>query len=145
MALISDEDIQVQLPIDKLNIDNIPDDVVEVKKDVERIIRGYLSPFFEAATLAAWTDPDSTPGQIRAIGGRLGAALIYRVRYSEDSLNDPEFAQVKYDQAMAMLMGVANGTIILDDVDDVGTQFDNSYFFPNSTTADPIFTIGAQF
>jgi hypothetical protein len=143
MAIIDDADIQTHLPFDKLKLEEIPDDVASQKLDAERIIRGYLAGVFEPATLAAWTDPDSTPGQIRAIAGRFAAAHIYRIRYSEDSLDDPEFAQNLYNEAMTMLMMVITGQIVLDDVDDVGAQFDNTYFFPNDTTDDPKFTMDA--
>jgi len=145
MAFVSDADVQIHLPVDKLNVGEIPDDLAEAKLYAERIIRGYLAGVFEAATLALWTDPTSTPGQIRLIGGLLSAAKIYRTRYSEDSLDDPEFAQFMYNEAMAMLMLVINGQIVLDDVDDTGTQFDNTYFFPNDTTDDPKFTMDSVF
>jgi hypothetical protein len=145
MAIVDEADIQVQLPIDKLDLDSIPDDVAKVKEDVERIIRGYLAAVFTPATLASWTTPAATPGQIRAIAGRLGAALIYRVRYSEDDLDDPGFAQVKYNEAMQMLRDVISGKIILDGVTDTAAQFDNSYFYPNSTAPDPIFSMDSQF
>jgi hypothetical protein len=42
---------------------------------------------------------------------------------------------------MEMLMKVLNGQIILEGVTDVGAQFDNSYFFPNSTADDPKFAM----
>ena len=141
MPFIDDADIQIHLPIDKLNVGNIPDDLAGVKLDAERIIRGYLAGVFEPATLALWVDADSTPAQIRAIAGRFAAAKIYRNRYSEDSLDDPEFAQFMYDEALTMLMKVINGQIVLDDIVDLGTQFDNTYFFPNSTTDEPKFAM----
>lgn len=146
MALIDDPDIQVHLPVDKLKLEAIPDDVAEVKEYAERIIRGYLAGQIPALTLADWVDPDNTPATIRLIAGMFAAAKIYRVRYSEDSLDDPEFAQVTYDQAMSMLQGVINGTIVIEGVPTSGAgQFDNTYFYPNDTADDPIFQIGAQF
>lgn len=145
MAFVDDTDIQTHLPADKLNLDNVPDDVEAVIVDVDRIIRGNLAGVFEPATIAAWVDPATTPGQVRAVGGRLGAALIYRVRFSEDDTSDPEFAQNLYNQAMDMLQKIMQGKIILDGVTDVGSQFDNTYFFPNSTADDPIFSMGDRY
>jgi len=141
MAIIDDVDIQTFLPIDKLNLDNLPDDVEAAKLDAERIIRGYLATVFQPATLASWASPETTPGQIRAIAGRFAASRIYRTRYSEDDLDDPEFAQVLYNEAMNMLNGVLTGKIVLDDVDDTASTFDNTFFYPNSTTEDPYFTM----
>jgi hypothetical protein len=145
MPFVDDADIQIHLPVDKLDVGGIPDDLANIKQDVERIIRGYLAGVFEAATLAAWVSPSATPSQIRAIGGRFGAAKIYRNRYSEDSLDDPEFAQNLYNEAMGMLNKVINGQIILDSVIDTGSQFDNTYFNPNDTTDDPKFAMDAVF
>ena len=145
MALVDDADVQIHLPIDKLKVEEIPDDRLDAYEDAERIIRGYLAGVFEAATLAAWTDPESTPSQIRAIAGRLAAAKIYRVRFSENSLTDPEYAQVLYNEAMSMLQMVIDGDLILDDVEDVGLVFDNTYFEPNNDSLDPIFTMESRF
>lgn len=145
MPFIDDADVQVQLPYDKLKVEAIPDDLAKVKQDAERIIRGYLAGVFDAATLAAWSTPDTTPGQIRAVGGRFAAALIYRVRFSESSLDDPEFAQKKYDEAMFMLQEIIAGRIVLDGVVDVATDFSNDFFWPNSNTADPKFAMDSQF
>jgi Bacteriophage Mu, Gp36 len=137
MAFVDDADVQVHLPIDKLKIEELPDDLAKCKEDAERIIRGYLAGVFEPATLASWIDPDSTPVVIRAIAGRLTAALIYRTRYSEDSLDDPEYAQNKYNEAMDMLMKVINGQIVLEEVDDdVATPFDGTWFTPNDASTD---------
>ena len=145
MAIVDDADIQIHLPADKLKVESIPDDLANVKQDVERIIRGYLAGVFDAATLAAWTTPALTPELIRAIGGRFGAALIYRLRYSEDSLDDPEYAQMKYNEAMGMLMKVIDGSLVLIGVTDTAAQFDNSYFWPNDTTDDPKFAMDSVF
>lgn len=146
MPLIDDSDIQIHLPIDKLQVEEIADDLNDVKTDVERIIRGYLAGVYTAATLAAWTTPASTPSLIRAIGGRLGAALIYRLRTSEEVDNDPEYAQNKYNEGMAMLNAVIRGEMVLEEVvADVATRFNPDYFWPNATTADPVFTMDKQF
>ena len=143
MPIVDDPDVQVHLPVDKLKIEEIPDDLAKCKLDTERIVRGYLAGVIPAATMALWLTPDDVPEVIRAAAGRLCAALIYRVRYSEQSLDDPEFAQVLYDQAMAMLQGIIDGDIIVDGV--VTSQFDNTYFFPNDSTGEPKFIMDGRF
>ena len=143
MPIVDDADVQIHLPVDKLKVEEIPDDLLKAKEDSERIIRGYLAGVVPSATLATWTTPAATPSEVRAIGGRLCAALIYRTRYSEGSLSDPQFAQVKYDEAMRMLQDIINGTIVITGV--ITTQFDNSYFEPNNNSDDPKFTMSAQF
>lgn len=143
MAIVDDADVQIHLPVDKLKVEEIPDDLLKAKEDTERIIRGYLAGVVPAATLTAWATPATTPDTIRAIGGRLCAALIYRTRYSENSLDDPQFAQMKYNEAMALLQGIIDGNIEITGV--VTTQFDNTYFEPNDNSIEPFFTMGAQF
>lgn len=146
MAFVDDADVQIHLPVDKLKIEELPDDLLEAKKDSERIIRGYLAGVFEPATLASWADPSTTPVVIRAIAGRFTAALIYRNRYSEDSLDDPEFAQNKYNEAMDMLMKVINGQIVLEEVDDdVANPFDNTWFEPNNDSDPPKFAMSDRY
>lgn len=144
MALVDDADIQIHLPIDKIRVEDIPDDLDKAKEDAERVIRGYLAGAIDAAIIATWITPALTPGEIRGIAGRLAAALIYRTRFSEQSLDDPEYAQNKYTEAMMMLQDIIAGNLILEDID-VGTDFDNTYFFPNAGATDqPKFTMGAR-
>ena len=144
MALIDDADVQVHLPVDKLKVEEVPDDLAKCKLDAERIVRGYLVGVIDSAVLATWTTPATTPETIRAIAGRLCAALIYRTRYSENSLRDPEFAQNKYQEAMDLLMGIVNGDIGIPDVV-IDTDFTNQWFWPNDTTDPPKFTMADQY
>lgn len=143
MPIIDDPDVQVHLPVDKLQVELIPDDLAKCKLDTERIVRGMLAGVIPAGDMALWLEPEDVPEVIRAAAGRLCAALIYRLRYSEQSLNDPQFAQIKYDEAMAMLQGIIDGTIIVDGV--VTSQFNNTYFWPNDSTVEPRFTIEGRF
>jgi hypothetical protein len=146
MAYASDADVQIHLPMDKINWDEIPDDKERAVEDSDRTIRGYLLAVLDSATLDLWIDPDSTPEQVRQVSGLLTAALVYRLRYSEDSLDDPQYAQNLYNMAMGMIEKILNGTIVLEGVDDVTTEFDNTYFLPNDATTDtPKFTMGARF
>lgn len=143
MPIVDDADVQVHLPYDKLKIEEIPDDLAKCKLDTERIVRGYLAGVIPSATMALWLTPDDVPEVIRAAAGRLCAALIYRLRYSEQSLDDPQFAQNKYNEAMGMLQGIIDGTIIVDGI--ITVEFGNTYFWPNDSTVEPRFTIEGRF
>lgn len=147
MAIVADTDIQIHLPVDKLKVEELPDALGDVKIDVERIIRGYLAGVIDSATMATWTTPTAVPAIIRAVGGRLGAALIYRLRYSEDSVDDPSYAQMKYNEGMRMLQDIISGAITIEELPDDDTgAFSNEFFLPNNDTTDtPKFTMGAQF
>lgn len=144
MAFIDDADAQIHLPFDKLKVEEIPDDKAKAFEDAERIVRGYLSGVVDSSELALWATPATTPSVIRAITGRFAAALIYRLRYSEDSLDDPEYAQNKYNEAMNMLMGIINGSITLPGIDP-GTVFDNTYFQPNAESDPAVFAMGDRY
>lgn len=144
MPLVDDGDVQNHLPFDKLKVEEIPDDLVNAKEGTERIVRGYLAGVIDSAVLATWTTPAATPDQVREIAAMLTAAHIYRLRYSEDSLDDPQYAQTKYDAAMKMLMDIVSGNLVLDGVTEQ-TQFDNTYFYPNNTADDPKFAMSDRY
>jgi len=144
MPLVDDADVQIHLPVDKLKVEEIPDDRAKAYDDADRIVRGNLAGVVDSTVLALWITPTATPNIIRAIAGRFAAALIYRTRYSENSLDDPQFAQNKYNEAMAMLNAIIAGTLAIDGVD-IGTDFDNTWFEPNNESIDPIFAMGVQF
>jgi hypothetical protein len=136
------EDINVHLPSDKIEVDSAQYDRLQL--DAERIVRGYLAGQVASITLASWTTPESTPELIRAITGRLVAAFWYRERYSEDSLDDPGYAQVKYNEAILWLGNIINGTMVLPDSDGevlVGGVLTELDFWPNDSTPGPAFTM----
>lgn len=141
MPYASLEDINVHLPEDKLEVDDARYAPLEL--DAERIVRGNLAGFVAPATIAAWADPGTTPEIVRAIAGRLVAAFYYKQRYSEDSLEVPQYAQDKYDEAIMLLMQIRSGTIVIPDVDVSGAdRLTSDMFWPNDTTSPtPIFTM----
>jgi len=142
MALATIDDINIHLPRDKIEVDTA--DYGPFQLDAERVVRGMLAGYYSSVTLASWSDPETTPGLIRAVVGRLVAAFYYRQRYSEDSLDDPLFAQNKYNEAMELLRGILDGTVVLEEVtDDVGADhLTINDFWPNDTTDPPKFTMG---
>lgn len=140
MPLADLQDINVHLPEEKIEVDSARYDTLQL--DGERIVRGYLAGYIDSAILASWTTPETTPGIIRAAIGRLVAAFYYRQRYSEDSTADPQFAKEKYDEAMAILLGVQNGTILIDDVVVSGPEhFAEADGYPNDDAPGPFFTM----
>jgi hypothetical protein len=136
------DDVNMHLPTDKLEMEQPELDLFGL--DADRIIRGYLAGAIPATTLAQWTDPQSTPELIRAIAGRFIAAFYYRERYSEDSLDDPGYAQIKYNEAMGLLQGVISGAVVLVDGPDtasLGGHFVLENFYPNALDEGPIFSM----
>lgn len=143
MALASLDDVRTHLPADKFKVTDGNVEITLFQTDVERLIKGYLSSVFSAAILATWAAPASTPVYIRSCAGRLIAAFYYAKKLSED-LPDWEktYPQRIYDEAMAMLEAVRSGEVVLIEVAEVpGTQFDSSFFYPDTTARDPAFTM----
>lgn len=149
MSFATLDDVNMHLPTDKLEMTTPTLDLVGI--DAERIIRGYLANVYSAVTLAGWTDPEVTdptmagyvPRLIKAIAGRFIAAFWYRERYSEDSLDDPQYAQVKYNEAMDLIAKIIAGTLVLDDVVEVAESqisLTANDFWPNNTDT-PMFTV----
>ena len=141
--LASLDDIRTHLPPDKFAATDGNAEINFYQTDVERLIKGYLSSVFSAATLALWADPDSTPGYIRACAGRLIAAFYYAKRLSEDLPDwDRTYPQRLYNEAMAMIEAVRSGDVVLDGVTEVpGTQFSTDFFFPDDTATAAKFTM----
>ena len=145
MPIVDDHDINKFLPQDKLTAESALL-LEEVMEDSERIVRGNLAGYVDAVELATWTTPDTTPGIIRAIGGRLCAAAIYRRAYSEDSLDDPQYAQFLYNEAMALIKGIQDGTVVIDPDIVPGIELTSDMFYPNDPNTDPPkFTMSSQF
>lgn len=145
MPLATLDDANLHLPTDKVDVGTAEFD--ELQLDSERIIRGTLANYFTPTTLAAWTDPDSTPGLIRSIAGRLIAAFVYRRRYSEDSLDDPYYAQLKYNEAMEWLGKIQEGKMVVEGISEQPTtdRLTPADFWPNNSTPGPFFKMDDPF
>jgi hypothetical protein len=113
--------------------------------EATRIIKSWLSGTFTAVELHSWQDPDSTPPIIRSIAGELIAAYFYRALYSEDETTIPLYAQTLYNEAIAMLQQIKDGTLQVLDEDDnpIGdvttTNMGTGDFYPDSTAPGPYF------
>jgi hypothetical protein len=115
-----------------------------------RLIKSALSGVFFPTTLFSWQSPDTTPGQIREIAGELVAAYLYRELYAEDEPGVPEYAQVLYNEATALLNQVRGGSLVVLDendnpIEENGLQMQQTDFWPNDTTAGPYFSMSDTF
>lgn len=141
--LASLDDVRTHLPRDKFEVKDGNTEISLYQTDVERLVKGYLSSVFTAATLAVWASPATTPSYIRACAARLIAAFYYAKKLSEDLPDwDKTYPQRLYDDAMLMLEAVRSGAVVLTGVTEVpGTQFDESFFYPDDTARAPAFTM----
>lgn len=140
------DDVNGFLPEDIIQLTNAEDDQLQI--DVERIIKGFLAGTFSPTTLAGWSDPDSTPIEIRAIAGRFIAAFYYKKRFAASNPNIPRYAQDLYDEAWRLLTLVKTGEIVLlevaEDVD-YGGHISADDFFPNDAADPPKFSMDMNF
>jgi len=144
------EDVNAHL--DGEVIEATPDNTDLVQVSVARVIRGYLSPLYDSATLMAWATPETTPQIIREIASMLIASQVYFNEAARTSLiiDDDNFAQRLYDQAMALLQRVVDGLIIIPPDEEGGgevigpvLEITDEDFFPVDDT-DRAFTMGMQ-
>lgn len=136
-------DIQAWIQSDKIQVD----DANSEKQNIEatRIIKGQLVGFFEPLVIESWADPANTPELVRGIAGRLTAALMHAVIYSEeDDREISAYSQWLYSESMKMLTEIQVGTTIV--TDDSGNPVDTTgsgllSFFPDDTAPAPSFTV----
>lgn len=140
-------DIQAWIQSDKIPVD----DANSQKANIEatRIIKGQLNGFFAPVVIASWADPTSTPELIRSIAGRLTAAFMHAVIYSEESDREiSAYSQWLYTQAMLMLTQILTGDSVVTDGD--GNPIDTTgggllSFFPDDSASPPMFTVDQVF
>jgi|SRR5215471_793981 len=116
------DDVEILASTDDVNgnldgevIEATPDNTALIQLSVARVVRGYLAALVDAATLMAWDSPEATPDIIREIAAKLIAAQLYFVMAARQSfmIDDHNYGQRLYDEAMKMLQGIIDGTIPL--------------------------------
>jgi len=115
--LASIDDINAELPSedDSPVIEATEENSDLIQVSVARVVRGYLSPVVDGVTLMSWDEPDATPDPVREAAAKFIASQLdfnYAAR-SSLTIEVRNFAQLLYDQAMAMLNGIIAGTILL--------------------------------
>ena len=138
------DDTNAHLPVEqgKAQIMDGQDDLLQI--DAYRLIRGRLSGTFDLSVINTWVSPATTPEQIRQIAGKIIAAKWYALLVAEDEPDGSTFAQNLYNEAIAALNDIRNGTLTVIGVD--GEELENSAliessFWPNDTSPGPSFTI----
>lgn len=136
------DDINAHLPLDKLQITDVQDDLLQI--DAYRLIRSRLAGTFSIDVINTWTNPSTTPEKIRAIAGKLIAAKFYATLVSEDEPDGSLFAQNLYNEAVAEINDIRTGTLTIIGVD--GLELENSSlsetsFYPNNSAPDPSFSV----
>lgn len=138
--------------------DNDPESLA-AQNEAERIVRGQLSGYVDAATLTSWEfDPNvgngsGTPDEIRHIAGKLAAAIRWRSLYAQNAVTaDGTYGQKLYDEAWSELQYVKTGDMIIEGVVFTGgtSHLREGMFFPDDSTVgdrnnDVKFTMAKQF
>lgn len=150
--------IEIMCTLDDVNA-HLDGEVIEATADntdliqlsVARIIRAYLSSVVDQTTMMSWATPETTPDTIREIASMLIAAYLYFQLSARTSLtiDDRNFAQRLYDQAIAMLQAIVSGEIVIiggdngSTVEDPVAAFGDQDYFPVDAT-DRAFTVGME-
>jgi len=109
----------------------------ELLNSFEDEIIQRLAAQIDAATLATWTTPDTTPKLVRTIISRKYFAWFYFRQYSEDIGTNENTYALKLDASAEMLIaGILDGTIIIPGIT---TDISTITFYPTdaSTATDP--------
>jgi hypothetical protein len=114
---------------------------------VNRVVKAYLSRVIPNQTMATWTTPENTPTTVREAASFLIASTVYFNATSKSTtlIEQRHYAQWLYDQGIALLNGIVDGSIVLDDTVPVTpieslTTLD---YFPIDAT-DRAFTMGQK-
>jgi hypothetical protein len=112
---------------------------------VARVVRGFLSGVVPQEVTMAWVEPDLTPEPVREAAAKMIAAQLFMQRVTRTTalIDERHYAQVLYDQAMAILNGIKDGTILLEEVVVVGDSMSLFDFHPVDDT-DRAFSMGME-
>jgi hypothetical protein len=109
--LASIDDINGELDGDVVKADANNTNLVQI--NVSRMVKGYLAKVVAGATIVTWVSPITTPDIVRVIAAKLIAAQVYFNYAARTSviIEDNNFAQRKYTEAMNILNGIIAGDI----------------------------------
>jgi len=116
-----------------------------IQVNINRVIKAYLSRVVPSTTMVNWTSPETTPDSVREAASFLIASQLYFEQTAKSStlIEQRHYAQWLWDQGMALLNGIIDGSVILPP--DAGvtpieslTELD---YFPIDAT-DRAFTLG---
>ena len=112
---------------------------------VARVVRGFLSGVVDQETLMGWSEPDLTPEPVREAAAKMIAAQFFMQRVTRTTalIDDRHYSQILYDQAMAILNGIKDGEILLEDIVIVGDSMSMFDFHPVDDT-DRAFEMGME-
>ena len=122
------------------------DNTALLQVSVARVVRGYLSGVVPQETLMGWSEPDLTPPIVTEAAAKMIAAQLFMQRVTRTTalIDDRQYAQILYDQAMAILNGIKDGLISIgDEVVVVGDSLSLLDFHPIDDT-DRAFGMGME-
>ena len=149
--LASVEDINANLPSEDFDgsgavVQASAENTALLQISVARVIRGYLSGAIDSPTLMGWSDPDLTPDPVREAAAKMIAAQLFfnRVARTTATIEARHRAQILYDEAMAILNGILEGTIVIVDVPGIVTDSMSLLDFHPVDDTDRAFSMGME-
>lgn len=114
MARVTVEEVRALAERTKLTVETLD---TELLNHHEGLILSRLGAQIDAATLATWINPDTTPKLVRTIISYKYFAWFYFRQYSEDvGTTENTYAEKLDASAEMLLMGILDGSIIIPEV-----------------------------
>ena len=110
MAHIEVGDTQAWTDNTKLTINELEDELIE---QVESMVLGQIGRAYDIST---WVTPLTTPTLVRKIIAMIYVADIYDRTYSEDGEVSSPWSAYLREQAMILIAGIVDATIVLIDL-----------------------------
>ena len=119
--------IQQWLEKTKLTITSVDPDQAESARQIAfaQLVNSYDT--------TVWVDVATTPKLVQSAISMLIAAWIYQKAYSEDGIV-PAYGISPEEKAYALLNGIADGVVALEEYPGVGAQSETVSFLPDDST-----------
>lgn len=122
--LASVDDVNASLPSEDFDgsgavVTATAENTALLQLSVARVVRGFLGGVIAQEVTLSWTEPDLTPDSIREAAAKMIAAQLFMQRVARTTalIDLRHYSQILYDQAMAILQGIKDGLILVEDVE----------------------------
>jgi hypothetical protein len=139
-AVATLEQINAFLPENKLQVANL-NSVSDLHQHAINVVFGKLRTAFDTTT---WQDSSSTPKLVQTAVAMLVAGNVYLRQLSEESTDGNNYGQWRINEAYALLQGILEGVILLEDDKFPNYRYDpllGASYFPT----EPVIEMGMQF
>lgn len=141
MSVVTEQQVQQWLGSYKITIDDVDDELENTAKTQ------VFSALSSRYSTSEWVSYATTPKLVQQVISMLIAAWLYARIYSEDDVSISSYATSLEARANALLQSIANGQMLLAEVEAVVKTTDGPSFYPmdNSVEDDGYTPVGPKF